>query len=132
MKTQINNLKDYAELAQASYFYFDYIKEQKALEFKISTTRFFKDKSELEKLEYFKALYAKYNGYLIIDNSLFIYPKLNGEFSEIQAQNFAKRYTIKFHQPNTTSGFSATLFEYTKDNNQKIIVIRGTEPKEAK
>ncbi|MGI7517908.1 lipase family protein [Campylobacter coli] len=29
--------------------------------------------------------------------------------------------------PNTTSGFSATLFEDTKDNNQKIIVIRGTE-----
>ena len=129
MKEKINELKDYAELAQASYFYFDYIKEQKALEFKISTTRFFKDKSELEKLEYFKALYAKYNGYLIIDNSLFIYPKLNGKFSELQAINFAKRYTIKFHQPNT---FSATLFEDTKDNNQKIIVIRGTEPKEAK
>lgn len=25
MKTQINNLKDYAELAWASYFYFDFL-----------------------------------------------------------------------------------------------------------
>ena len=31
--------------------------------------------------------------------------KLNGEFSEIQAKNFAKRYKIKFHQANTLSGF---------------------------
>ncbi|WP_240471205.1 lipase family protein, partial [Campylobacter cuniculorum] len=43
--------------------------------------------------------------------------------------DFVNRFKLLKHQPNTTSGFSATLFEDTKDNNQKIIVIRGTEPK---
>ncbi|ELN8525100.1 DUF2974 domain-containing protein, partial [Campylobacter coli] len=42
--------------------------------------------------------------------------------------DFVNRFKLLKHQPNTTSGFSATLFEDTKDNNQKIIVIRGTEP----
>ena len=46
--------------------------------------------------------------------------------------DFVNRFKLLKHQPNTTSGFSATLFEDTKDNNQKIIAIRGTEPKEAK
>ncbi|WP_251825267.1 hypothetical protein [Campylobacter jejuni] len=42
--------------------------------------------------------------------------------------DFVNRFKLLKHQPNTTSGFSATLFGDTKDNNQKIIVIRGTEP----
>ncbi|HEB9420415.1 TPA: hypothetical protein RZK52_001626 [Campylobacter coli] len=66
-KEQINNLKDYTD----SYFNFVYTEGQKALGFKISKTRFFKDKSELEKLDYFKALHDEYNGYLVIDDSLF-------------------------------------------------------------
>ncbi len=104
-KEQINNLKDYTEFVQASYFNFVYTEGQKALGFKISKTRFFKDKSELEKLDYFKALHDEYNGYLVIDDSLFFYAKLNGDFRELQARNFSQRYEIKFHQSNTTSGF---------------------------
>ena len=125
MKQQINNLKDYAELAQASYFYFDlesYILQENETIITLN---------ELVSLSYNGKIVGKKEKvgqeYSFIGKG-----ELNGEFGEIQAQNFAKRYTIKFHQPNTTSGFSATLFEYTKDNNQKIIVIRGTEPKEAK
>ncbi|HEB9328932.1 TPA: hypothetical protein RZK18_001751, partial [Campylobacter coli] len=102
---QINNLKDYTEFVQASYFNFVYTEGQKALGLKISKTRFFKDKSELEKLDYFKALHDEYNGYLVIDDSFF-YAKLNGDFRELQARNFSQRYEIKFHQSNTTSGFS--------------------------
>ncbi|RDU58795.1 lipase, partial [Helicobacter sp. MIT 14-3879] len=40
---------------------------------------------------------------------------------------FTSRFKLLHHQPNTTSGFSATLFEDTQDNNQKILSIRGTE-----
>ncbi|MFH5335594.1 alpha/beta hydrolase family protein [Campylobacter coli] len=43
-----------------------------------------------------------------------------------QTQNFAKRYTIKFHQPNTFSGFSATLF-YDIQKDEYIVSFRGTE-----
>ena len=40
---------------------------------------------------------------------------------------FTNRFRILAHQENTSSGFSATLFLDTKDNNQKIFAIRGTE-----
>ncbi|WP_223206649.1 hypothetical protein [Campylobacter coli] len=67
-----------------------------------------------------------YRDYFIYDDSLVFYPKLNGEFREIQTQNFAKRYTIKFHQPNTLSGFSATLF-YDKQKDEFVVGFRGTD-----
>ena len=41
---------------------------------------------------------------------------------------FTNRFRILAHQKNTDSGFSATLFEDTEDNKQKIFAIRGTEP----
>ena len=52
--------------------------------------------------------------------------KLNGEFGEIQAQNFAKRYKIYLHQPNTLMGFSATLF-YDTQKNRFVVGFRGTK-----
>ncbi|TNH32074.1 DUF2974 domain-containing protein, partial [Campylobacter helveticus] len=52
--------------------------------------------------------------------------KLNGEFSELQAKNFSQRYEVKFHQPNTASGFSATLF-YDKEKGKFVVGFRGTE-----
>lgn len=59
-------------------------------------------------------------------NETFNFDKLNGEFGEIQAKNFAKRYEVIFHQPNTTSGFSATLF-YDTHKDRFIVGFRGTE-----
>ena len=59
-------------------------------------------------------------------NETFNSDKLNGEFGEIQAKNFAKRYEIIFHQPNTLTGFSATLFS-DKTKNRFIVGFRGTE-----
>ncbi|MGI7584783.1 hypothetical protein ACNF7N_09740 [Campylobacter coli] len=35
--------------------------------------------------------------------------------------DFVNRFKLLKHQPNTTSGFSAILFEDTKDNNQSNI-----------
>ena len=139
MKQYINNLKDYAELAQASYFYFDFLKDSNNIPRKIykldSNKEKIKDESyprgykEIEiTLEHIVS--QKYcNQEVLVNlqqgddiftkmrndaNETFNFDKLNGEFSEIQAKNFAKRYEVIFHQPNTTSGFSATLFYDTK------------------
>ncbi|EPN6753762.1 hypothetical protein ACT2VM_001884, partial [Campylobacter coli] len=54
------------------------------------------------------------------------FDKLNGEFGELQTKNFIQRYEVQFHQPNTTSGFSATLF-YDKQKDEFIVGFRGTE-----
>ena len=128
MKELINNLRDYAELAQASYFNFMYVNnnERKMDNYKIGQNRFFKDKENIENLEYTKTLSKKYKDYFIYDDSIALYPTLNGEFGEIQAKNFAKRYEIRFHQPNTASGFSATLF-YDKGKDRFVVGFRGTE-----
>ena len=40
---------------------------------------------------------------------------------------FTNRFKLLKHQENTSSGFSATLFEDTEDNKQKIFAFRGTE-----
>ena len=128
MKELINNLRDYAELAQASYFNFMYINndEREMDSYKIGQNRFPKDKDSIENLEYTKTLSKKYKDYFIYDDSIALYPTLNGEFGEIQAKNFAKKYEIKFHQPNTASGFSATLF-YDKEKDKFVVGFRGTE-----
>ncbi|MFK0393763.1 hypothetical protein ACISNT_08125 [Campylobacter jejuni] len=128
MKELINNLRDYAELAQASYFNFMYINndEREMDSYKIGQNRFPKDKDNIENLEYTKTLSKKYKDYFIYDDSIALYPTLNGEFEEIQAKNFAKKYEIKFHQPNTASGFSATLF-YDKEKDKFVVGFRGTE-----
>ncbi|EHS7193700.1 hypothetical protein Q6S60_001723 [Campylobacter jejuni] len=128
MKELINNLRDYAELAQASYFNFMYINndEREMDSYKIGQNRFPKDKDNIENLEYTKTLSKKYKDCFIYDDSIALYPTLNGEFGEIQAKNFAKKYEIKFHQPNTASGFSATLF-YDKEKDKFVVGFRGTE-----
>ncbi|SUW94246.1 methyltransferase small [Campylobacter jejuni] len=128
MKELINNLRDYAELAQASYFNFMYINndEREMDSYKIGQNRFPKDKDNIENLEYTKTLSKKYKDYFIYDDSIALYPTLNGEFGEIQAKSFAKKYEIKFHQPNTASGFSATLF-YDKEKDKFVVGFRGTE-----
>lgn len=87
MKQQIKNLRDYAELAWASYFNLIYIDGQKTNDFTIGTERILKDGENIEKFEYYKALSKDYKDYFIYDDSLAFYPKLNGEFREIQTQN---------------------------------------------
>ncbi|WP_051941049.1 hypothetical protein [Stenoxybacter acetivorans] len=50
-----------------------------------------------------------------------------GDFAEKQAENFVKNYEVISHQPNQTSGFSATIFR-DKESGENIFSIRGTEP----
>ena len=146
MKTQINNLKDYAELAQASYFYFDFLNTRNIFELDSNQEKIqdknslrgyreikvnlehvvsqkYKDKEVLIDLRQDDAWQSKMLNFFDEKTN---FDKLNGEFSELQAINFAKRYTIKFHQSNTFSGFSATLF-YDKEKDKFIIGFRGTE-----
>ena len=146
IKTQINNLKDYAELAQASYFNFEFINNRNVFELDsndekmpdISYPRNYKE----AKVTLLHSISQKYYNQEVLvnlkkDNDIFTEMKnkanetfnrgkLNGEFEEIQAKNFAKRYEIKFHQPNTASGFSATLF-YDTHKDGFVVWFRGTE-----
>ena len=170
-KILINKLKDNAELAWAAYGYFhlanpkyDFNKDEidkKRLEY-------FREikKQELEQLnpditdqelqntyptpadilnmeyKYFK---DKKTGKL--KDGLFDDDFLGGDFTPTQAKRFFEKYDILIHQPNTESGFSATLFgekrkqtnteskevSYTNDYGYTnyILAIRGTEFKES-
>ena len=146
MKQKINNLRDYAELAQASYFNFEFMGNRKIYELdsnnnKIKDEKYPRGYKEIEiTLEHI--INKKYQGQEVLINlkqdntwqsnllnsldEKFNSDKLNGEFGEIQAKNFAKRYEIIFHQPNTFSGFSATLF-YDKEKDRFVVGFRGTE-----
>ncbi|XAK45914.1 Mbeg1-like protein [Campylobacter coli] len=119
MKEKINKLRDYAELAQASYFYFDlkgYILQENETIVALN---------ELVSLSYNGKIAGKKEKvgqeYSFIGKG-----ELNGEFGELQARNFSQRYEIKFHQPNALSGFSATLF-YDKEKDKFVVGFRGTE-----
>ncbi|AJD06358.1 putative lipase [Campylobacter lari RM16712] len=119
MKTQINNLKDYAELAQASYFYFD-LKGCILQENETIVTL-----NELVSLSY-NGNIAGRKEKVGQEYSFIGKGELNGEFGELQARNFSQRYEVQFHQSNTLSGFSATLF-YDKEKDKFVVGFRGTE-----
>jgi len=51
----------------------------------------------------------------------------NGNFSATQAANFVAEWEVVSHQPNTDSGFSATLFK-NKITGEYVYAARGTEP----
>ena len=116
MKQVLNNLRDYAELAQASYFYFDLFKDSQDMPRKIyeldSQGNKIKDEKyprgykEIEiTLEHI--INKKYQGQEVLINlkqdntwqsnllnsldEKFNSNKLKGEFGKIQAKNFAKR-----------------------------------------
>ena len=111
MKGYINDLKDYAELAQASYFNFEFMGNRKIYELDSNNNKI-KDESyprgykEIEiTLEHIVS--QKHKGQEVLvnlqqgddiftkmrndANEAFNFDKLNGEFGKIQAKNFAKR-----------------------------------------
>ncbi|WP_394950434.1 hypothetical protein [uncultured Helicobacter sp.] len=146
MKETINNLKDYAELAQASYFHLEFIDNRNIFELDSNNEKvsdiFYPRKYKETKITLLHSISQKYYNQEVLVNlqqgddiftkmkneakDSFNFDKLNGEFSEIQAKNFAKRYEVIFHQPNTLTGFSATLFS-DKMKNRFIVGFRGTE-----
>ena len=68
-----------------------------------------------------------YKDYVTSNHTTLINPeKLKGDFTPTQAKRFSERYDILIHQPNTESGFSATIF-YDISQQEYIIAFRGTE-----
>ncbi|WP_027338434.1 lipase family protein [Helicobacter bilis] len=117
-KQQIQKLRDNAELAWAAYGYFHFAnpdykpdgwwnKDKKKLDDFIKNNKRIPTPSDILNIEY---------------NSLF-----SGDFTPLQAQRFFSRYDLLVHQPNTESGFSATLFQ-NKETKEYTLAIRGTEP----
>ena len=62
-----------------------------------------------------------------LKDSFYFDDKLFGsDFTPTQTQRFFEKYDILIHQPNTHSGFSATLF-YDKEQDRFVAGFRGTE-----
>ncbi|WP_300900638.1 hypothetical protein [uncultured Helicobacter sp.] len=154
-KILINRLKDNAELAMAAYGYFHLAD---------SKYDFNKDNTDTERLEYFRelkddktqSLFPTHADILNIEYKYFkdengkpqdswYHNRLfDGDMTPTQAKRFFSCYDLLIHQPNTESGFSATLFgEKRKQRNTEskeisytseygyinyILAIRGTEP----
>ena len=140
----IQKLRDYAELAQASYGYFHYASPN----FKPNTNK------DEKKLSYFRDIYHKNNpsdkqwskafptpaDILNIEykyykdengkikNSWYDDKFLKGDFSPTQAKHFFEKYDLLIHQPNTESNFFATLFQnkQTKDFILAIYFIKDS------
>jgi len=54
-------------------------------------------------------------------------PSRQGEFSATQAAAFVDSWSLVSHQPDTASGFSATLFKQKGSASDYVLAIRGTE-----
>ncbi|WP_300900641.1 hypothetical protein [uncultured Helicobacter sp.] len=144
-KILISKLRDNAELAQAAYGYFHLIGKRFESE-KIRNTK----RESTPIITQTDILDMTYNKHIAVesnphkpDDEIKI-GKLDGDMTPTQAQRFFSRYDLLIHQPNTESGFSATLFgEKRKQKNTEskaiqytseygytnyILAIRGTEP----
>ena len=139
-KQQIQKLRDNAELAMASYGYFHL------------TGKKFKDRQDeqgnLLTITLHDILDSTYNNYIATEQDIsgkdIEIGKLKGDMTPTQVKRFLNKYDILIHQPNTESGFSATLFgEKRKQTNTEskessytskygytnyILAFRGTEP----
>ncbi|MDY5185099.1 hypothetical protein [Helicobacter trogontum] len=117
-KILINKLKDNAELAMAAYGYFDLIGK------KIADKKGYEDSKKNKPITQTDILDLTYKKYIAVesnphkpDDEIKV-GKLDGDFTPTQAQRFFSRYDLLIHQPNTDSGFSATLFgEKRKQKN---------------
>ena len=122
-KQQIKKLRDNAELAWASYGYFDLVGKK----FDIKDERI-KNSPRIDNLTITQTdiLDSTYKDYEVKDTGWIFDDKLKGDFTPTQAQRFFERYDLLIHQPNTNSGFSATLFG-EKETKEYTLAIRGTE-----
>ena len=112
-KKLINKMKDNAELAQAAYGYFHLVGkifDDEALKLL--------NRKENPQITLNDILDSTYNGYKTPNHKLGNPEELDGDMTPTQAKRFFEKYDILIHQPNTKSGFSATLFgEKRKQTN---------------
>ena len=190
-KDMVNKIKDYADIADVSYAFFEYIDENEIWSFsdKFHNERILKKpnprwdyadginwKSEITKenetvlsknnnreigqpTAYALCVEARFMQDLTIKKPNFKFgeedtnieisnniknfiavQEKNGEISQHifinekgyhqisqRTKNFTSRFRLLKHQKNNGLGFSATLFEDTKNNSKKILTFRGTE-----
>ncbi len=111
-KILINKLKDNAELAQAAYGYFHLVGK------KFKDDEQYPDDKADKPITLHDILDSTYKGYKTPNHKLGNPEELKGDMTPTQAQRFFSRYDLLIHQPNTESGFSATLFgEKRKQRN---------------
>ena len=138
-KQQIQKLRDNAELAWAAYGYYNLITNDTNQSFMVLKDEKGKDKvdsngnpmtKQVNLVDIMDITYKDYKVYkpsrlptlkpdelgtLKGDDEL---GTLKGDMTPTQAKRFFERYDLLIHQPNTESGFSATLFgEKRKQTN---------------
>ena len=135
-RNKINEIKDYADCADASYamldFVFDFNKWDKPSE--ADKITFGNENMGKINNAYARCIEARFMQDKTIKKGIFT-TIINNNPKNVLATDTLSQRTINFvnsfkllaHQPNTDSGFSATLFDDTKNANQKIFAIRGTE-----
>ncbi|EAH5770902.1 hypothetical protein ACF1ZH_001868 [Campylobacter coli] len=148
----ITKFLDYANCADASYALLDPVftgviidKQEKELEKDLDTQRL-GDKHNNQNSIYARAIQARFEQNKIVKiepkycisliNTCFDSKEitLDNDISRVGLNDALSKRTIDFvnrfkllkHQPNTTSGFSATLF-YDKQKDEFIVGFRGTE-----
>ena len=121
-KLLINKMKNAAELAQAAYGYYDLMTSDTNQLFIVLKDEKGNDKTDSNKNPITKEIaltdimdstFADYKVYKPQLSAKFkpdVVGTLKGDFTPTQAKRFFERYDILIHQPNTESGFSATLF----------------------
>lgn len=130
-KTQIQKLRDYAELSWASYGYFHLeTSENNPTFINVKDNKEQENEKEISLTDILDITYKDYKVY-IPSRLPTLKPDevgtLKGDFSPTQAKRFFKKYDMLKHCPNTESnGFSATFF-YNKESKEYILAIRGTE-----
>ncbi|EEO24913.1 MULTISPECIES: hypothetical protein [Helicobacter] len=117
-KDTINRIKNAAELAWAAYGYFDLIGK------KFAHKKEYGNRTNT-KITLHDILDITYKNYETQDSTFFNTENLNGDFTPTQAKRFFERYDLLIHQPNTHSGFSATLFgEKRKQKNAESKLLK--------
>ena len=130
-KLLINKIKNAAELAMAAYGYYDLMTNsdnQLFIEIQNKKNEDF-IKKDITLIDIMDNTFADYKVYKPQLSPKFKPDKvgiLKGDMTPTQAQRFFSRYDLLIHQPNTESGFSATLFQ-NKETKEYTLAIRGTE-----
>jgi Ca2+-binding RTX toxin-like protein len=75
-----------------------------------------------------EASYADFEGRDFNDPSDIKAALMNNGFSDAQATDLVAHWKVASHLPNTSTGFSATVFENRQNPGEYVMAIRGTEP----
>ena len=128
-KLLINKIKNAAELAMAAYGYYDLMTNDTNQLFIVLKDEKGKDRIDSNKNPITKEItltdimdsnYAEHNvvGKDKWGKDFKKVGTLKGDFSPLQVKRFFEKYDLLIHQPNTESGFSATLFGEKKKTKE--------------